>query len=123
MTEETKKIKFIYNSKSGLTSSLIDFFHKNISPKTNKCNLCAVTYNMLGKRKTWIKFLESSNKKIYFYYKDNLNELGLPENTKLPAVYDEKNQLLVNFNQINKCNNLEELIDLLKQSIGRKVKF
>ena len=78
---------------------------------------------MLGKRKTWIKFLESTNKKIYFYYKDNLNELGLPENTKLPAVYDEKNQLLVNFNQINKCNNLEELIDLLKQSIGRKVKF
>ena len=57
MTEETKKIKFIYNSKSGLTSSLIDFFHKNISPKTYK------------------------------------------------------------------CNNLEELIDLLKQSIGRKVKF
>lgn len=115
MTDESKKIIFIYNSQSGLNNAMIDFFHKIISPKSYECNLCSLTYNNWGKRKRWRKFLESTNKKIYFYYKDNLSELGLPEDTKLPAVFNEKNQLLINFKQINRCKNLEDLINLVKQ--------
>ena len=115
MKDESKNIIFIYNSKSGLTNSIIDLFHKAISPNTYECNLCSLTYNNWGKRKRWRKFLESTNKKIYFYYKDNLSELGLPEDTKLQAVFNEKNQLLINSNQINECKKLEELINLVKQ--------
>ena len=68
MTDESKKIIFIYNSQSGLNNAMIDFFHKIISPKSYECNLCALTYNNWGKRKRWRKFLESTNKKIYFWF-------------------------------------------------------
>lgn len=115
MTDDSKKIIFIYNSQSGLNNAMIDFFHKIISPKSYECNLCALTYNNIGKKKKWIKYLKSINRKIFFLYKDHLKELDLPENTKLPAVFNEKNQLLINSNQINECKNLEELINLVKQ--------
>ena len=115
MTDESKKIIFIYNSQSGLNNAMIDFFHKIISPKSYECNLCALTYNNIVKKKKWIKYLNSINRKIFFLYKDHLKELDLPKNTKLPAVFNEKNQLLINSNQINECKKLEELINLVKQ--------
>ena len=107
---------FVYNAQKGRLNSLIDYFHKTISPGTYSCNLCAITHNFKKKRK-WKNFIQNFPHKIKFYYKDHLNDLSLNNyKNKLPCclVYDdEKYSLLINKTTIDTLKNEEELIELI----------
>ena len=64
------KIIFVYNADSGFVSSLLDIGHKVISPDTYSCNLCKMTYGVIGEREEWKKYRESSKDEMEFLHKD-----------------------------------------------------
>ena len=70
------EIFFCYNAKSGFFNGLVHFVHKTISPKTYKCNLCAITYTFKQKKK-WAKFVRELPFRVEFVHLDHLKEYDL----------------------------------------------
>ena len=62
------KIIFVYNANSGFVSSLLDIGHKVISPDTYSCNLCKMTYGVVGEREEWKRYRESSKDEMEFLH-------------------------------------------------------
>ena len=109
------ELVFIYNAKSGIINSLIDFTHKVISPDTYECNLCAITYGTFTKKNLWADYIESIPIASIFTYKDKIADKKL-DNVILPAVFLKKNDRfiqLISSIELNKLDNLEGLIVLL----------
>lgn len=109
------ELVFIYNAKSGIINSLIDFTHKVISPDTYDCNLCAITYNTFTKKNLWADYIESLPIASTFTYKDKIIDKKL-DNVILPAVFLKKNDRfiqLISSVELNKLDNLKGLIVFL----------
>ena len=77
---------FIYNAQSGVFHSLIDYFHKVLSPSTYECSLYSLTFNNYGQLRVWKQFIQSLNILVTFKYSDHLSEIGIDKQTKLPVV-------------------------------------
>lgn len=116
------ELVFIYNAKSGIINSLIDFTHKVISPDTYECNLCAITYGTFTKKNLWADYIESIPIASIFTYKDKIADKKL-DNVILPAVFLKKNDRfiqLISSIELNKLDNLEGLIVLLNARLKEK---
>ena len=109
-----KELIFIYNAKSGIFNTLIDWGHKIISPSTYECHLCSITYNNRGKKKRWSNYLKSLKIKSSFYYIDHIADLDfVSKNIKLPCIYIKNNgnhQLMIDANELNSLESLDKLI-------------
>tara|TARA_Y100001970_G_C13710072_1_gene591466 strand:+ start:81 stop:494 length:414 start_codon:yes stop_codon:yes gene_type:complete len=108
-------IYFVYNANDDFFSVMGDFFHKSFSPQTYPCELCKLTYNAVDKKKKWKNFLNSLEHNYEFVYKNNNYEF-LNKETTYPIILfgDNKNsKILISTNEINSCNNLDELIELI----------
>tara|TARA_B100001564_G_scaffold354019_1_gene363911 strand:+ start:24 stop:860 length:837 start_codon:yes stop_codon:yes gene_type:complete len=113
------ELVFIYNAKSGIIISLIDFIHKVISPDTYECNLYAITYGTFAKKDIWEDYIESLPISSIFTYKDKILDKKL-DNVILPAVFQKKNDRfiqLISSVELNKLNNLQGLITLLNSRL------
>lgn len=114
-----QKLLFVYNADSGLFNTLTDAVHKIISPSTYSCNLCAVTYGMLGMKREWKEFITGLEVKVEFLHRDEFTaQFGVKE--ELPAVFSltqEKPSLLISAKEINKCKTLGGLEQLVKSRI------
>ena len=106
---------FVYNARSGIFNVFIDYFHKMISPSTYECSLCSLTYNNYGQVKTWKKFIQSLNIPIYFKYLDNLSEIGLDKETKLPIVVNTDLNVVASAEEINQCQTIDALIEVIRK--------
>ena len=111
---------FIYNADSGAINKLIDFTHKIISPSTYNCQLCSITHGNFGMRKEWQQFLNELDMKISFSYKNNLAWLKA-DSIETPCIYIKNNvnhsNQIVSANEINLCNNVEELKILIQNRL------
>lgn len=118
---EEKSLLFVYNANGGMLNSILDFAHKNLSPNTYSCNLCALTYGNIGQNKEWKNFLESLSFKNEFLHKDEFEKQHVEyKNTDLPAIFYKTNSeidLLVTAELINKQKHIRELIDLVSSKI------
>ena len=115
-----KELLFVYNANSGMMNAINDYFHKVISPKTYECNLCTLTYDMLGMKSEWKKAIEKTRIKTTFLHKDELAE-RYSLSFELPVVLLKKGDkivVLISAEQINKTKNLNNLIE----AINRKIK-
>lgn len=117
-----EKLIFVYNADSGLLNGLKDLLHKNISPKTYPCSLCALTYNNLGMLNEWAEFVKQLNKQVEFLHRDELKERFGLKDIQLPAAFTyckEKNspELWLDANSIDACNTLDDLKSLVKNSL------
>ncbi len=115
---------FVYNADEDYFSQVTDYLHKVFSPKTYACNLCSLTHTNFGMRSEFKEFIKSFDN-IEFLHKDEFyRKYTEHKNDKLPAVYtvnaDDKSKLsvLINRDEINKINNLDELITLIKTRIN-----
>ena len=108
---------FVYNARSGVFNSLIDYFHKMISPATYECSLCSLTYNNYGQVKVWKQFIKSLKTPIYFKYSNHLPELGLDKQTKLPIVVNTDLNVVVSSEEINQCQTIDALIEVIRKKI------
>ena len=46
LLNKKRKFIFIYNAKGGKWNSTLDLVHKYVSPRTYKCSLCKITFNI-----------------------------------------------------------------------------
>ncbi len=115
---------FVYNADEDYFSQVTDYLHKVFRPKTYACNLCSLTHSNFGMRSEFKEFIKAFDN-LEFLHKDEFyRKFADYKNDKLPAVYvknsDDKNKLsvLISRDEINKINNLDELITLIKTRIN-----
>ena len=98
---------------------IMDGLHKSIRPSTYPCDLCAITYHSVGKRKEWRSFLKSLNINVRFYYLDSIpSEFDL--NFAYPAILRYENSsvsCILDKHDFESINDLSEFIVLLKQKV------
>lgn len=111
---------FIYNADSGLFNALTDMAHKTFSPGTYQCNLCALTYSTLGRRKSWKRFLETLERPFEFLHADELKRRYGISGVRLPAIYLKEREGLILFidaDSINACLKIEDLQRLIESRL------
>jgi len=114
---------FVYNADSGLFNALTDSVHKVVSPATYSCNLCKLTYGIVGMRDKWKSFLESLKIPVKFLHRDQLHAMSEKSSKEeLPAVFiqnDSELQLAISAQQISSRETIDELIALVQDVIDR----
>ena len=111
---------FVYNADSGLIAMLGDITHRIISPQTYPCKLCALTYSFNGMIGDWKNFVGALDRRIIFLHRDELQKLYGIADVPLPAVFkvnDSQPQLWIKAEQINRCQTLDELKQLIKETL------
>jgi len=120
LANQEKTLIFFYNAQSGVASMMKDYFHKIFSPETYECNLCALSYDNLGMRREWKKFIEQLSLKTKFKYQDHLEYYSLNSEHPLPALFLQKDGAmheLLNAKEMNLLKDLGSLIEKTKKAI------
>lgn len=112
---------FVYNAKGGLFNAITDYIHKNISPQTYECNLCAITYDNLGMKKTWQKYLKDLPiEKVFLHQEEFVLQFPEFKNEYLPLILaksGDKVKVLLTSQELNKMESQEELIGRVEKSL------
>ena len=113
------KLVFVYNADSGFINTLIDIGHKAISPQTYECNLCGLTFGLVGEHKQWKKFREESNTEMEFLHRDEF-EQKYARKFQYPVILKEDKDLSVMISQaeLNQIKTLDELISQVERLIN-----
>lgn len=115
------KLVFVYNARSGLLHAFIDLLHKNLSPRTYPCQLCAVTYNNTGMLPDWKQFARQFPVPVIFLHKDELIEAYGQADYLLPAAYADFGGVLHSFitaDAMRAVRTVEELKALTQQQFA-----
>ena len=113
----------VYNAESGFFNIIKDGLHKILSPSTYQCNLCALTYGTIMMKDEWRSFIERLEIPATFLHRDEfLKRLESHphdvKNVNFPAIFlnkEGKITLFIGSDEINKCNTLNELIQLITE--------
>ena len=70
--EVQRRIIFVYNADSGLLAQLKDYVHKIVSPDTYPCSLCQITFDNLGMKRAWRRFVQALPHLAVFLHRDEL---------------------------------------------------
>ncbi len=112
---------FVYNADSGLVNTLLDIGHKIVSPSTYACNLCALTHSTFSMRDEWKRFVDSLGAPIEFLHRDELTKQHGIHDAALPAIFQKTDSGLqewIGQGEINRCQSLEELKQLVEAKLG-----
>jgi len=117
------KLIFVYNSDGTVASLIKDTAHKLVSPETYPCNLSRLTYPLASMKGEWRKFIESLPREVIFLHRDEFRkQYPDQKNVQLPAVFRAdapEPQLLISHIEINKANNLSELIEIVNRFLPK----
>lgn len=117
-----KKLIFVYNANSGFINSLSEYYTKKINPDGYDCNLCKITFPGWSMDKDWKKFIDSLKIKSEFLHKDEFYK-KYPDKSKFrdfPCAFIDDGKelkLRVTSKEINKCDSISELKELMKKNI------
>jgi hypothetical protein len=114
--QASRALVFVYNADSGVFNALADAAHKIFSPRTYRCNLCALTHSAVGMRKGWKNFLEGLDTPLEFLHADELRSRYGVEGVPLPAVFErggDELKALVGAESINACRTVGDLERLI----------
>ena len=111
------KLIFVYNADSGFMNTLMDIGHKALSPDTYQCNLCGLTFGIVGEHKQWKQFREESNVEMKFLHRDEF-EREYNREFKYPVILQEKEaglQIAISQTDLEKIPNLDRLIERVQE--------
>ncbi len=117
------KLIFVYNAEEGLFNALSDTIHKVFSPATYDCRLCYFTHGLLGMLRGWKQFLESLGCSLAFYHRPDFRREYQRHDIALPAILAETDgtlNLLITADEINACQELDELMSLVTSALERQ---
>lgn len=117
------KLIFVYNADSGILNAIKDLVHKNVSPETYPCSLCAVTYDNLGMKREWGQFVDQIGRQVEFLHRDELEEKYGISKVPLPAAFtqcmgEESPRLWLDARQMDSCNSLADLKQLVSANLN-----
>jgi hypothetical protein len=109
---------FVYNADSGVFNALADAAHKIFSPRTYRCNLCAITHTAVGMRKEWRAFLDGLDATLEFLHADELEKRYGLVCVSLPAIFKREGDdigVVVGPDEINACRGMDDLKRLVRR--------
>lgn len=109
------KFIFVYNAKSGLKHSVLDSFHKIISPSTYPCNLCALTHDTFSEKSLWREFRKDYHIELYFLLSDEFENTYATEQFEYPVILKEENNKLIEIITSEEINNMKDLLALTER--------
>jgi hypothetical protein len=115
------RLVFVYNGDSGVASGLIHYVHKIVSPSTYKCSLCALTYNALGRRGDWERYLARLEAAPVFLHRDEFRRRYPTAVDPLPAVFLDREgrlELVLGKVELDACRDLDALTEALDSRLG-----
>lgn len=118
-----KQLLFVYNANSGKRNALLDSMHKVFSPSTYDCNLCDITFGLVGENRIWKKFREQSKMPMSFVHKDEFTKSYASKfgyKFTFPIVLLEGNnglEVFIPTEELNELQSAKELIDLIRERI------
>lgn len=118
-----KQLLFVYNANSGKRNALLDSMHKVFSPSTYDCNLCDITFGLVGENRIWKKFREQSKMPMSFVHKDEFTKSYASKfgyRFTFPIVLLEGNnglEVFIPTEELNELQSAKELIDLIRERI------
>ncbi len=113
-------IVFVYNADSGFFNALTDYAHKIISPDTYSCNLCAITYDNMGMKQEWKKFIDNLNVPVEFLHRDEFLKRYHLKDIEFPSAFVKKEEnitLLITHTDIDNCKSMEDLMNLVRKKV------
>jgi len=116
------KLLFVYNANEGLFNAVTDSIHKVFSPSTYECRLCYYTHGLARMRKPWKRFLESLDRPIAFCHRNEFWRDYDRHDIELPSILveaDGKLEILVPRAEIEKCDDLDALINRVSTALGQ----
>jgi len=110
------KLILVYNANSDFFSSSIDFIHKIVSPKTYKCELCALTHGSFKEKPEWKKFIDETDIKLSLHHIGDFEEQYRTSYDYPVVVMEDDDQLKVVFNktQLGQMTSTLELIEAIE---------
>jgi hypothetical protein len=118
-----EKIIFVYNADSGIVNALKDTVEKALHPDQYQCRLCSLTFGKVRIKSEWKRFINELPKKTQFLHRDEfINRFGDP-GTGFPAAFtvegsrDRKPALLLTPEEINSCQNVQDLKELVEEQL------
>ncbi len=114
------KLILVYNADDGIFNAVTDTIHKVISPRTYECRLCQFTYGVAGMLTKWKRFIQSLPVEKEFLHRNQFRKNYPEESTALPAIFKSENDRLsplITGAEIDVCNNLDELIELVDSRV------
>lgn len=116
------KLIFVYNADGGIINMVKDLIHKNVSPETYQCSLCAVTYDNLGMKQEWKQFVSQLGRDVEFLHRDELEKKYGISNVPLPAAFTkcmgEEPELWLDAEKMNSCESLGDLKHLVANNLN-----
>jgi hypothetical protein len=115
-THPLSALVFVYNADGGVFNALADAAHKIFSPRTYRCNLCALTHSAVGMRREWKRFLNGLDIPPEFLHADELKERYGVEGVPLPAIFQREGgnlRVLFGADSINACQTMGDLKRLI----------
>ncbi|MEZ5014456.1 MAG: hypothetical protein R2794_09205 [Chitinophagales bacterium] len=115
---------FVYNANDGFVQGIIDLLHKNISPRTYPCSLCAITYTNAGMRPLWKEFISGLPVEVKFLHKNEWQHMFPKNNDALPAAFwitPEGPRLCITAEEMQAQNSLEGLMMLTMLTVKSKM--
>lgn len=122
-THALQKLIFVYNADSGTVNALLDSVHKVVSPSTYNCNLCDITFGLVGEKKIWKEFRNSYPIEMDFLHRDEFkkdyaSKFGYKfEYPIVLGVTSGGLEVVVNTDELNSMKAPEELVTLLKDRV------
>ncbi len=86
MIQSAPRLLLVYNADSGIINALMHAVHKQVSPDTYPCSLCAITYGAVSMHGEWRRFLDSLQMEVVIHHKDDFEEIYPGHNIPLPAI-------------------------------------
>jgi len=114
---ETKSLVFVYNADSGLFNLVTDIAHKIFSPETYECQLCSITHGNLKMHDEWQTFVNALPLSCEFMHRDEFVKAYSKTLNEFPAIYllsPGQLKLCLSAKEINNCNSLPELKNLVQ---------
>ncbi|WP_340200152.1 GTPase [Ascidiimonas sp. W6] len=114
---------FVYNANSGKANTLLDVYHKMVSPETYKCNLCKLTHGVFTEHKQWKRFRKNTAIEMEFLH---ANEFAQEYKSKFgytfkfPIVLMRTNddlEVFITPKELNEIQELEALIKLITRRL------
>ena len=114
------KLIFVYNAHTDPLSVMADYMHKVFSPKTYKCELCALTHHNFGKRSGWAQFIKQADFEMDFMYIKGFEKKYGSQFT-YPIVLelrDDDLHRVIEKSKIAEFRTIDNLIDSIKNYIA-----
>ena len=118
-----QKLIFVYNANSGVIYAILDSMHKALSPSTYNCNLCDITFGLVGEKADWKAFRESYPVDMEFLHKDEYerayaSKFGFkPEYPIVLGAASGDLEIVIGTDELNEISSAAALIDLIKTRV------